>query len=1123
MMFKPVPNQIDFVKQEHEILEFWERIEAFQELRKLRAEGPQWSFIDGPITANNPMGVHHGWGRTYKDVFHRLKAMQGHHTRYQNGFDCQGLWVEVNVEREMGFQTKRDIEAHGLAEFVILCKQRVLEYAAVQTEQSIRLGYWMDWNDPDFLRELGRLLGEDPMQLITSEGPEGPVSGTVESIIGRLGMREMGGSYFTFSEENNYTIWQVLKSCHERGWIYKGRDVMPWCGRCGTGLSQHEIVTEGYRELTHPSITLRFPLRDRPGESLLVWTTTPWTLTSNVAAAVGPELSYARVRQKDQIFYLSSQTLHMLKGDYRVEEEILGREMEGWTYDGPFDELPAQMSHGGPEAHRVILWDEVGEEEGTGIVHIAPGCGAEDFALGKEFELPAIAPLNEGGVFLEGFDWLTGMSVHDTAQPIFEDLTKKDLTYAIEDYTHRYPVCWRCDEELVFRLVDEWFISMGEKMGKPYEKVTPKEKERNLRYQIMEVVIDGTRWYPAFGFERELDWLRNMDDWMISKKRYWGLSLPIFECQSCGNFDVIGSREELEERAVEGWETFDGHSPHRPYVDAIKIACSQCGEKISRIPDVGDPWLDAGIVGMSTLRYDEDRKYWNKWFPADLISESFPGQFRNWFYSLLAMSTILERKAPFKDVFTYGTLLAEDGREMHKSWGNAIEFNEAADKMGVDVMRWMYCHHKPEKDLHFGYHLADEVRRQFLIPLWNVYSFLATYARIDGWVPDEKRSAAYTVLDRWIESRLQELITDVTDHMNQYEPNHATASLARFVDDLSNWYLRRGRRRFWAKRGQSEAGDADKHAAYSTLHRTMVALAKLLAPFVPFVSEAIYQNLVRSIDEKAPQSVHHCDWPERDHAKFDERLNKQMALVMRMVSLGHAARNSANIKVRQPLAEAAFAVGASEEREVIDQFADLIKDELNVKQIRLLDAASDVVTYQLHPLPQQLGQKYGPRFPKLRKAILELDAMQSAEALLEGEAIDVDLDGERLEILPEEVEVRFEAHAGFSAVAESGYVAALDTTLSSELEAEGLMREFVRRVQSMRKDADLKVDDRIVVQFKASEKLGQAIAMHQQYVMTETLADRLEESDSPSGEHKAEHRFEDEELSVALSRQEDHS
>ncbi len=657
-MFKRVPSEVDFIAQEHEVLAFWRATGAFKKLRELRAGGPKWSFIDGPITANNPMGVHHGWGRTYKDLFHRFKAMQGYTTRYQNGFDCQGLWVEVNVEREMGFQTKRDIESFGLAAFVNLCKQRVLKYAAVQTEQSIRLGYWMDWNDPDFLLMLNDHLGDDPHAVLRVDGPEGAVKESVEWVVGHLGLPVLGGSYFTFSDENNYTIWSVLKSCHERGWIYKGRDVMPWCARCGTGLSQHEIVTEGYQEITHPSITLRFPLRDRADESLLVWTTTPWTLTSNVAVAVGPDLTYVRVRQGKEVFYLSEGALRILHGDYEVEARLTGNDMLGWEYEGPFDELPAVIQQRATEAHRVIPWAEVGEAEGSGIVHIAPGCGAEDFALSKQFDLPVIAPLDESGVFVEGFDWLAGTPVKGVSQPIFDNLEQKGLSYRIEDYRHRYPVCWRCSEELVFRLVDEWFISMGQQLDKPYEQVTEREKDLHLRYQMMEVVTEETEWHPSFGFERELDWLRNMHDWMISKKRYWGLALPIYECESCGHFDVLGSRDELQERAVEGWDEFEGHSPHRPYIDAVKIACSQCGQVVSRIPDVGNPWLDAGIVGMSTLGYNHDRQYWEEWFPADLISESFPGQFRNWFYSLIAMSTILERRAPFRHVFSYATLLS---------------------------------------------------------------------------------------------------------------------------------------------------------------------------------------------------------------------------------------------------------------------------------------------------------------------------------------------------------------------------------------------------------------------------------------------------------------------------------
>ena len=681
MPFQEVPVKVDFVAQEYEILKFWKETNAFEEMRALHRGQPRWSFIDGPITANNPMGVHHGWGRTYKDLYHRFWTMRGRETRYQNGFDCQGLWVEVEVERELGFKSKKDIENYGLAKFVLKCKERVLRAAALQTEQSIRLGYWMDWNDPEQLRWLADLLAQDPSRVITVQGPLGPVTDTVEQIVGRLGMPELGGSYFTFSNENNYMIWTFLKRCWENGWLYRGVDVMPWCPRCATGISQHEIVTDGYEELTHPAVTVRFPLRGREGESLLVWTTTPWTLTSNVAAAVGPELTYVKVKNGDHILYLSKGTLHMLQGDYEVLAELKGSEMVGWGYDGPFDDLEAAQQPGGhtklqelvrdvqqsaAEAHRIIAWDAVGEEEGTGIVHIAPGCGAEDFELGKEHHLPLIAPLDEEGYFVDRLGWLTGKHVSEVAPLIFEALQHKGLLYHVRDYTHRYPVCWRCKTELAFRLVDEWFISMDE-----------------LRYKMMDVTRQ-IRWIPSFGLERELDWLRNMHDWMISKKRYWGLALPFWECRACGHYEVIGDEVELEQRAIAGWDVFDRHTPHRPYIDAVVIACPKCGAEMRRIPDVGNPWLDAGIVSFSTLQYRTNRDYWRQWFPAHWISESFPGQFRNWFYSLLAMATVLENKPPFLENFGYATLWAEDGRPMHKSWGNMIEFNEAADRMGVD-------------------------------------------------------------------------------------------------------------------------------------------------------------------------------------------------------------------------------------------------------------------------------------------------------------------------------------------------------------------------------------------------------------------------------------------------------
>src|SRR6266566_160513 len=765
-MFQPVEAKPDLIAQEHDVLRMWAERRTFARLRAQNAEGERWSFLDGPITANNPMGVHHAWGRTYKDVFQRFRAMLGHAQRWQNGFDCQGLWVEVNVERDLGFTNKHDIEEFGIAEFVSLCKQRVLTFAARQTEQSIRLGMWMDWNDPDELRRLRDLLASDPGQTVTVQGPDGALTDTVEMIVGRLGMPEIGGSYFTFSNENNDLIWGFLAECHRRGWLYKGHDSMPWCPRCGTGLSQMEM-NEGYADREDPGLTLRFPLLDRPGEALLLWTTTPWTLAANVAAAVGPKLRYVRIRQGGDEFWVGRGTLRQaVVGPFEVLEERPGSDLVGWRYSGPFDELPAvrdafakgtRDEPGQPYEHRVVAWDEVGEEEGTGIVHIAPGCGAEDYQLGKALGLPVVGPIDEEGLYYDGFGWLSRLEAPNVAERIVDDLERRGLFYHLEPYTHRYPHCWRCGTPLLFRLVDEWFIDMGPVYDQPRETLSPEQFDASLRYQIMEVV-GRIRWIPGFGYERELDWLLNMRDWMISKKRYWGLALPIYECRACGTVEVIGGRAELQERAVEGWDVFEGHTPHRPYVDAVKIACSGCGALVERIKDVGNPWLDAGIVPFSTLHYREDQEYWKRWFPADFITESFPGQFRNWFYSMLAMSTVLRREEPFKTIFGYALLYGEDGRPMHKSWGNAIEFDEAAERMGVDVMRWMYTSARPEDNILFGWHAADEARRELLV-LWNVYAFFVTYARLAEWSPKrgivEEIGAVDTwpALDRWILSR----------------------------------------------------------------------------------------------------------------------------------------------------------------------------------------------------------------------------------------------------------------------------------------------------------------------------------------------------------------------------------
>ena len=1040
--FKPVSSKVDFPAMERDILAWWQQSGMIQRyLHRNDASDKRYSFIDGPITANNPMGVHHAWGRTYKDLYQRYKTMQGFKQRYQNGFDGQGLWIEVEVEKELGFASKRDIEAYGIDRFVELCKERVRKFAAVQTEQSIRLGYWMDWDN----------------------------------------------SYHTMSDENNYTIWHFLKVCHEHGWLYQGTDVMPWCPRCGTGLSEHEIVTEGYKEVVHPGLFVRFPLEGRDGESLLVWTTTPWTLSSNVATAVHPELTYVKVRQGDHTLYLAKALLSALRGDHQVLAELPGKDLVGLAYRGPFDELPAQQG----VKHRVIPWNEVSESEGTGIVHIAPGAGKEDFALGKEFDLPVIAPLDESGVFIDGFDWLSGRDVAEVSAPIFDDLRRKGVLYHVEQYAHRYPVCWRCDTELVFRLVDEWFISMGE-----------------LRHLITDVTRK-IRWIPAFGLERELDWLRNMDDWMISKKRYWGLALPIYRCD-CGHFDVIGSETELKERAVEGWEQFEGHSPHRPWIDAVKLRCPQCGKTVSRIKDVGNPWLDAGIVPFSTLGYRNDRDHWRDWFPADWISESFPGQFRNWFYSLLAQSTALENREPFRTVFSYAMMRDEQGEEMHKSKGNAIWFEDAAEKMGVDAMRWVYMRHNPAANLNFGYGTADEARRRFLIPLWNVYSFFVTYANIDGFNPaTASKAEATSELDQWIRSELHSLIADVTAALDDYDAAEAGRRMEEFVELLSNWYVRRSRRRFW----KSES-DQDKLSAYHTLYTCLTSFIRLLAPFAPFLADEMYRNLARSVDTGAPESVHLTDWPVADRSLIDADLSEAMRLAMRVASLGRAARQKASIKVRQPLQRVMVAVETKkEERALLGTINAQVLEELNVKGIQILEKAGITEFISLKPNLALLGPKLGDQLPVVTKA-LEDPSVSMATAALAGQTIEVE--GHRLE--PGEVLVITTDVKGYAVAREGPHLVAVDTTLTDDLRNEGLARELVHRIQTMRRSADFQITDRIVTWYAGDERTARVMERHGDYVRQETLSTELRDGEPDADAYTEEVKLDGVAVKLAVKR-----
>ncbi|HVK12417.1 MAG TPA: class I tRNA ligase family protein [Gemmataceae bacterium] len=1158
MPFEKVDPQADFPALERQILAFWDRIGAFENLKAKNAGRPKWSFLDGPITANNPMGVHHAWGRTYKDAYNRYFAMTGHELRFQQGFDCQGLWVEVEVEKELGLKSKKDIEnlvpgdvEASVAKFVQLCKDRVNKFARVQTEQSIRLGFWMNWDRTD------------------------------EDWAKRPDDRQ---SYFTMSEENNYTIWSFLKKCHDRKLVYRGYDVMPWCGRCGVGISEQEMK-EGYKLVEHRAAFVKLPLKGRPNENLLVWTTTPWTLTSNVGAAINPDLTYLKVKLKGEIYYLAKgvfkqnrmessgedegepgesatggkksrrewldgvphlNTIEQMfkskagKEGFEIVGEVKGAEMLGWEYEGPFDDLPAQQhEYGYPldvaqivkqrgwcppitaaAAHRVIDGGKdartgvsnVSESEGTGIVHTAPGCGGIDFRWGKEHGLPPVAPIDDLGTFHTGFGPLTGMNAANpaTADAVFEELKKKDRLFTTERYVHRYPHCWRCKTELLYRLVDEWFIDM------------------KWRTEVMEVV-DKVTFLPESlnGQAREKDWLKNMGDWMISKKRYWGLALPIWvDEKDPTQFEVIGSRAELKERAVEGWEEFDGSTPHRPFVDRVKIRNPKTGNLMSRIPDVGNPWLDAGIVAFSTMKYNTDREYWRQWYPADFITESFPGQFRNWFYSLLAMSTMMsDGEPPFKTLLGFATVKDQFGHDMHKSAGNSIEFVAAADQggmvpdakgqptkfapIGADVMRWLYCRHNPASNLNFGPMPANEVRGKFHIKLWNCYAFFVNYARLDGFDPGKSDTVIRQDIDRWIISDLQGLIGTAHEAFRAYNVMAFCLEAEKFLDDrLSNWYIRRNRGRF-----QSSAGDLDaeglesKWTAHQTLYVVLKTFAQLCAPVVPFLAETMYQNLRTPAD---PESVHLCDYPAVEPALVDEALSADMDALLELVTLGGAARNVAKIKFRQPLAEVRIQTDSEAVRRAAERFADQLREELNVKAVTLHDKASGSLLSAAAKLNKKTAAaKLGPKLKEAEGYLATVNAEELATKLRVGP---VEFAGVLLDAT--DIVIEFAAAAGWAGVADGKTQVAIDARITDELAKEGSARDVIRLVQDHRKNSGLNMEDRIILYLGTdSEKLKAAIAAHRAHIAAETLT--VQWSDTPLG-GEADVKVEGQSLKVAV-------
>ncbi|MFN0154394.1 MAG: isoleucine--tRNA ligase [Gaiella sp.] len=1003
-MFRPLPEKPDHDGLEVAILELWEREGTFARLREQNAEGPRFSFIDGPVTANKVLAVHTAWGRTLKDVFQRYKALRGYHQRYQNGFDCQGLWIEVGVERELGLNSKRDIEDFGLEEFARRCREVVVRFAKELTDGSIRLGQWMDW----------------------------------------------GNDYFTFSDTNIEYVWRMLKTVHERGWLYLGHRSTEWCPRCGTSISQHELTMSGvYQDRADPSLFVRLPLLERRGESLVIWTTTPWTLPANVAAAVNPEAEYGRRANGEWVAaarYPEESFAELLPGSTLV----------GWRYEGPFDTL----APGAGVEHRVIAWDEVSLDDGTGIVHIAPGCGGEDFELGKQEGLPVLTPVDEAGHFHDEYGWLHGLSTSDSADQIVGDLKERGLLVQAGLHEHRYPHCWRCDTPLIFRIADDWLISV-----------------EDLRRPMLDANATVT-WTPEYMGKRMDDWLRNMGDWNISRRRYYGLPLPFYPC-ACGHLNVIGSRAELEERAVDGLEQLE--ELRRPWIDRVPVTCESCGQPSERVREVGDVWLDAGIVPFSTLGWrsehwvDEgyatgaakglttadlpDHAYWEQWFPADWVSE-MREQIRLWFYSQLFMSVVLTGKAPFRQVLGYEKMLDETGREMHGSWGNMISAGDAFSRMGADVMRWQYCAQPPDRNLLFGFGPAHEIQRR-LLTLWNSVGFLVQYANIEGFSPDGADlegppDAELEPLDRWLVERTRQLVRDAGAAYESWLTVDVTRAFEAWVDDVSNWYIRRSRRRFWD-------GDA---VALRTLWHALVQGLRVVAPVMPFLSEHLWQILVRDHLGDEHGSVHLSGWPEE--APVDDALLAEISDVRRVVGLGHQARQSAGVKVQQPLRKLVVE-GAS----LASSHAGEIRDELRVKEVTF--AAVDAELRVKPNLPA-----LGPRLGK------ELGAVR--QALQAGEFEELPGGGFRAaghELTLDEVLVERAGKEGWAVAAQDGVTVALDTHVDAALDLERRVYELIRKVNTLRKERGLELSDRIRLTLAEPDA---ELLEHHDWIARETLA-----------------------------------
>jgi len=1008
----------ELIREEHDMLKFWEDNDCFAQLRAQAAGKPLFRFLDGPITANNPMGVHHARGRSLKDIYVRYKFLRGHDCRAQNGFDAQGLWVEVGVEKELGFESKRDIEAYGLDKFTNKCKERVETYAGVITEQSKRLGMWMDW----------------------------------------------GNDYFTHTDENIEGIWHFLRKCHDSGWLRQEYKPMPWCPRCGTSLSEHEM-TGSYQVMTHDSVFFQLPVHGRDF-NMLVWTTTPWTLSSNVALAVNPEIDYALVKlhAQDKPIVLAKQAIKLLGDDKAdVLDMFKGSTLVGLTYETCFEELPKLQFE-----HRIVSWEDVSAEEGTGIVHIAPGCGAEDFQLGLRENLPQVMPVDDLGIFLEGFGFYTGKNSDTVAPEVFAELEKRGKLYKVLPYEHNYPICWRCKTPVIFRLVPAWYIATAE-----------------LKPRLL-AAVKKVKWEPESAGRRMEDWITNMGDWNISRKRYYGLPLPFYPCD-CGHLTVIGSKVEL------GTDV----ELHRPWIDDVTVTCAECGKQVQRISDTGDVWLDAGIVPYSTLGYFNDRAAWEKNFPAEWVSE-MNEQVRLWFYSMLFMSVVLEDRPPYERVMCYAMVAKEDGSKFSKT-GTMIKFDDAAEEIGSDSLRYLFAGTPNANDVRFGFAMGDEARRK-LLGFRNIYTFFDTYYQIDkpnligspacggAGARSVTEGATLNALDNWLLLRTNQFITSATALMDDYKAYVLVKEFEDFVDDVSNWYVRLNRRRFW------KAGDeADKRNAYGCLYFALKTMCQVMAPIIPFGTEAIWQKLVRAVEPDAALSIHMSTWPQPIADLEDNDLLEQTKLAREVIATALRLRNEQNLKVRQPL-QTLFIACDDAAKSALALFEPQLLNELNVKELRILDNA-DALQVQLPTVNFKLAgaalKSEVNAFKQHLSALSSEDAQAVAAQVLAGGAITVP--GWPSELPAELFTLQSVTKPGIVSTLCGEITVALDVELTDELRQEGAVRDVVRQIQIMRKEAGYAVEQHIHLHLITQSPIMQEVIRRaREHIAAEVLADDVD-------------------------------